>query len=335
MSHTTLSQPCVHPPPLPPPITHTHLPYPLSLHTQFPPIHRRSKLAAAPLKNDSWVWQRRKRAFDTPAERACTVFCEGDLLQAVQLAGIFQDSKEFVDMPMRVDPEIILDKFSTLNPEAKQDKYTLSQFVNEHFLPPGSELVAIQPQDFTDTPSVLSSLTPNSTYYGWAQYLNQAFASLTRKVSEDVFLNPQRYSILRRTHPVVIPGGRFRESYYWDSYWIVLGLLACDMKDTARGLVQNLLDDVANFGFVPNGGRIYYLNRSQPPLLSEMVLALLEADEALMKGKRVVNVYDFRERRWRMIFSFLCFLWRAFVYKSCSFPPSPLSVPPSSSSTKN
>jgi len=87
---------------------------------------------------------------------------------------------------------------------------------------------------------------------------------------------------------VVIPGGRFRESYYWDSYWIVLGLLACDMKETARGLVQNLLDDVANFGFVPNGGRIYYLNRSQPPLLSEMVVTLLEADEAVMKGK--VNV---------------------------------------------
>ena len=263
-------------------------------------MHRQPEPAAAPPKDDSWVWQRRKRAFDSPAERACTVFCEGELLQAVQLAGIFQDSKEFVDMPMRVDPEIILDKFNTLTPEAKQDKYILSQFVNEHFLPPGSELVAIQPQDFTDTPSVLSSLTPNSTYYGWAQFLNQAFASLTRKVSEDVFLNPQRYSILRRTHPVVIPGGRFRESYYWDSYWIVLGLLACDMKETARGLVQNLLDDVANFGFVPNGGRIYYLNRSQPPVLSEMVLALLEADEALMRGKRVVDGL------YRVSFSFLC-----------------------------
>jgi neutral trehalase len=45
------------------------------------------------------------------------------------------------------------------------------------------------------------------------------------------------------------------------------------------------LDDVANFGFVPNGGRIYYLNRSQPPLLSEMVLALLEADAGLMEGE--------------------------------------------------
>jgi alpha,alpha-trehalase len=219
-------------------------------------------------------------------------------------------------MPMRVDPEIILDKFYALTPKAKQDRDALSQFVNEHFLPPGSELVEIQPQDFTETPSVLASLTPNSTYYGWAQFLNQAFASLTRKVSEDVFLNPQRYSILRRTHPVVIPGGRFRESYYWDSYWIVLGLLACDMKETARGLVQNLLDDVANFGFVPNGGRIYYLNRSQPPLLSEMVLALLEADEALMKGKRVV-----------MGVALVAFIFEGI--RSWCFPPLP-SVRPSS-----
>jgi len=90
-----------------------------------------------------------------------------------------------------------------------------------------------------------------------------------------------RYSILRRRYPVIIPGGRFRESYYWDSYWIVLGLLACDMTSTAKGLVQNLLDDVSTYGFVPNGGRIYYLNRSQPPLLSDMVVALVMNDPSL------------------------------------------------------
>jgi alpha,alpha-trehalase len=57
----------------------------------------------------------------------------------------------------------------------------------------------------------------------------------------------------------------------------VEGLLASGMIDTARGLVQNLLDDVASFGFVPNGGRIYYLNRSQPPLLCEMVATVARA----------------------------------------------------------
>merc|ERR1719469_1515396 len=76
---------------------------------------------------------------------------------------------------------------------------------------------------------------------------------------------------------MVVPGGRFRETYYWDSYWIVRGLLVSGMFSTARHLVENLLDDVRNFGFVPNGGRIYYLDRSQPPLLTEMVLAVLDA----------------------------------------------------------
>ena len=45
----------------------------------------------------------------------------------------------------------------------------------------------------------------------------------------------------------------------------------CDMRDTATAVVSTLLDDVELLGFVPNGGRIYYLDRSQPPMLSEMV----------------------------------------------------------------
>eukprot|EP00632_Arachnochrysis_sp_CCMP2950_P011802 CAMPEP_0185695030 /NCGR_PEP_ID=MMETSP1164-20130828/4272_1 /TAXON_ID=1104430 /ORGANISM="Chrysoreinhardia sp, Strain CCMP2950" /LENGTH=656 /DNA_ID=CAMNT_0028361889 /DNA_START=78 /DNA_END=2045 /DNA_ORIENTATION=+ len=84
-------------------------------------------------------------------------------------------------------------------------------------------------------------------------------------------------SLLAPSWPFVAPGGRFREPYYWDSYWIVLGLLACGMLRTARGVVEGLLGYVRDFGFVPNGGRVYYLNRSQPPLLSEMLAEWLRA----------------------------------------------------------
>ncbi|CAN0283878.1 unnamed protein product, partial [Ectocarpus sp. 13 AM-2016] len=49
------------------------------------------------------------------------------------------------------------------------------------------------------------------------------------------------------------------------------------MVDTARGAVLNLLDDVDRFGFVPNGGRLYYTERSQPPLLSDMVCEVYSA----------------------------------------------------------
>ena len=53
----------------------------------------------------------------------------------------------------------------------------------------------------------------------------------------------------------------------WDSYWVVLGLLAVDMRETATSLTANLLDAVRTHGFVPNGLRTYYLHRSQPPHL--------------------------------------------------------------------
>jgi len=210
--------------------------------------------------------------------RAAKVYCQGELLHVVQTAGIFEDSKEFVDMPMRVNPEVVLERFYALPPSLRRDPTVLRAFLAQYFSAPGSDLVPHIPTDHTDSPSLLEALAGHAPYQRWASELNDFWKQLCRKVSPDVDLNPQRYSILKRKHAVIIPGGRFRESYYWDSYWIVLGLLACDMKETARGLVQNLLDDVANFGFVPNGGRIYYLNRSQPPLLSEMVFALVEHD---------------------------------------------------------
>lgn len=52
-----------------------------------------------------------------------------------------------------------------------------------------------------------------------------------------------------------MPGGRFRESYYWDTFWIIKGLLVCSMVDTAKGLVDNLLAFADKYGHVPNGGR--------------------------------------------------------------------------------
>jgi alpha,alpha-trehalase len=65
--------------------------------------------------------------------------------------------------------------------------------------------------------------------------------------------------------------GRFREFYYWDTYWIVKALLHCDMSTTVKGIIENFLSMVRTHGIVPNGGRIYYLKRSQPPFLTLMV----------------------------------------------------------------
>jgi alpha,alpha-trehalase len=70
---------------------------------------------------------------------------------------------------------------------------------------------------------------------------------------------------------ILVPGGRFREGYYWDTFWIVKGLIATGMLDTAENTVRNFFLLINKYGFVPNGFRKYYLNRSQPPFLTLMV----------------------------------------------------------------
>ena len=212
-------------------------------------------------------------------DRACSVFCSGPILAAVQTANppLFNDSKTFVDMPLRVDPEDALaafDALPTLNGAVSRDD--LVDFVDTYFVAAGSDLVAASPSDWVASPPRLAKIA-NDTWREFGLALNNIWPDLYRVVNASVFAEPQRYSLLLREAGLVLPGGRFRETYYWDSYWIVRGLLVCGMVDTAQGVVQNLLDDVSDFGFVPNGGRAYYTQRSQPPLLASMMLEVVRA----------------------------------------------------------
>ena len=77
-------------------------------------------------------------------------------------------------------------------------------------------------------------------------------------------------------HAYVVPGGMFNEMYGWDSYFIMLGLLADHREDLARGMVDNALFEVEHYGGVLNANRTYYLTRSQPPFLSAMMVALMD-----------------------------------------------------------
>ncbi len=76
--------------------------------------------------------------------------------------------------------------------------------------------------------------------------------------------------------PYVVPGGFFNEMYGWDSYFIVLGLVADHREALARDMVDNALYEVENYGGVLNANRTYYLSRSQPPFLSAMMVAVLD-----------------------------------------------------------
>jgi alpha,alpha-trehalase len=106
--------------------------------------------------------------------------------------------------------------------------------------------------------------------------------------------------------PFFVAGGRFREFYYWDTYWILSGLLASGMDRSARTTITNIISLVAEFGFMPNGARIYYSDRSQPPFLTQMValyvertgdtsllleaLPALDAEMAFWKDRRKLDI---------------------------------------------
>ena len=75
----------------------------------------------------------------------------------------------------------------------------------------------------------------------------------------------------------VVPGGRFNEMYGWDSYFILLGLVADKRLDLARGIVENFWFEIEHYGGVLNANRTYYLTRSQPPFLTSMIRAVYEA----------------------------------------------------------
>ena len=87
----------------------------------------------------------------------------------------------------------------------------------------------------------------------------------------------REHGLLYLPKPYVVPGGRFNEMYGWDSYFIVLGLLRDGRVALARDVVDDFIYEVRHYGAVLNANRTYYLTRSQPPLLSEMVLAVFRA----------------------------------------------------------
>ena len=80
-----------------------------------------------------------------------------------------------------------------------------------------------------------------------------------------------RSSLIPLPHAYVVPGGRFREVYYWDSYFTMLGLLESGRTDLVRSMLDNFAHLVRTIGHVPNGNRSYYLGRSQPPYFAAMV----------------------------------------------------------------
>lgn len=188
------------------------------------------------------------------------------------MAKIYEDSKTFVDMKMKFPPNVTMEKFvafmnSTNN---NPDKIQVQTFVNETFDKAGQEFEEWIPKDWTEHPKFIDNIN-DEELRNWMSNLNNIWKDLGRQMKKSVQAEQELYSIIWVPNPVIVPGGRFREFYYWDSYWIVQGLLHSEMTTTVKGMLENFLYIVETYGHIPNGGRVYYIERSQPPLLIPMV----------------------------------------------------------------
>ncbi|KAK3235138.1 hypothetical protein CYMTET_54640 [Cymbomonas tetramitiformis] len=222
---------------------------------------------------------------DKPQNVATSSFSFGEnLLISVQQSKPYEDSKTFVDMPLISDGEAVKLNFEEMVKRTAAQNLTVSKevlkkFLTENFRAAGSDLVPWNPPDWRPEPEGFLPAVQEEAMRIWALQVHALWHLLGKRISPEVCRHPSRHTILSLPHPMMVPGDRFREAYYWDSYWVVRGLLVSGMLDTAGKVVENLMALLDTHGYVPNGARSYYLNRSQPPLLSQMVMALWEASK--------------------------------------------------------
>jgi alpha,alpha-trehalase len=185
------------------------------------------------------------------------------LYEAVQTSGIFPDSKSFPDCTLLATPEVILSAYAEA---VEQPNFDLKSFVNAHF--------SIPPPIVSDYQSGDKPI---------AEHLEALWSVLLRQPdapdAPDTTLIPLPF-------PYIVPGGRFREVYYWDSYFTMLGLRAAGRHELIHDITGNFAHLIDTVGFVPNGNRTYYLSRSQPPFFALMVNLLSD-----IKGPEIRHQY--------------------------------------------
>jgi alpha,alpha-trehalase len=179
----------------------------------------------------------------------------GDLYSAVQMTQVFADGKLFADAIPKAAPNEILAEYRAADPESP---VALKAFIEHHFILPGAA-------------GAPTGIAEHATITQHIDGLWDILARTTRKV-------PAYGSLLALPQPYVVPGGRFREIYYWDSYFTMLGLKESGRQDLVQSMVSDFAYLIDTYGHVPNGTRSYYLSRSQPPFFFAMV-GLLDDDQ--------------------------------------------------------
>jgi alpha,alpha-trehalase len=189
----------------------------------------------------------------------------GDLYRDVQLTQVYPDSKTFADMIPNAPPAQIVAAYAEWRQQnaGLQDpaarKAALTQFVERYFTAP-----ALADDHYVSDPN-----------QSVVAHIDTLWNVLRR--GPDAAQHADS-SLLALPYPYVVPGGRFNEIYYWDSYFIMLGLEASGRHDLALDELNNFATLIDRYGHIPNGNRSYYLSRSQPPFFAQMVSLVAERD---------------------------------------------------------
>jgi len=172
----------------------------------------------------------------------------GPLFSDVELSGVFPDSKEFVDARPRSAPATIVARYDSAR---ARPGFVLRNFVEQNF----------------DLPAAAGNGYHTVSWQSMTEHINGLWAVLTRPPDS----NDARSTLIPLPKPYVVPGGRFREIYYWDSYFTMLGLVQSGRTDLVKNMLDNFAYLITKVGHIPNGNRTYYLTRSQPPYFAAMV----------------------------------------------------------------
>ncbi|KAL7749723.1 hypothetical protein RI367_004951 [Sorochytrium milnesiophthora] len=253
---------------------------------------------------------------------ACLLCSNSTVFQTVQLVRVFNDSKTFVDSPTVRNPALILADFQNLAlpavPDAgtlplvdtaqvpdvpgwtDADRQKLKDFVQQNFQKPGAELEVVDLSKYDGygpTPDFLGSIV-NDKLRGFASNVHGKWGHLAKRINMTQICADCESSIIPVDNDFIIPGQRFVESYYWDSYFIIRGLLVSGLHTMARNMIMNFVGSVERFGFVPNGLRQYYLCRSQPPFLTLIVRDYIKATNDVASLDRVLPALDAEYAFW-------------------------------------
>ena len=202
---------------------------------------------------------KRSRA-SAPADMKSPQQLYGQLFIDVQMQSLCADGKTFADArPRRLDAAALLDLYLS---SKTRPGFKLGEFMHEHF-----ELPAVD-----DLPPDRGDRLPI------AEHIRTLWSCLSCPPDDPRTAEPSR---LLLPHAYVVPGGRFREIYYWDSYFTVLGLLADDRRDLAEAMLANFAHMIDRLGHIPNGSRSYFLSRSQPPFFALIAEALDQQSQYL------------------------------------------------------